>query len=500
MKQYYCLKIALLFSTVFLLFIACRNEDLPVNHEKHEHSEANKYVSFATFISVTKLSKQSIYSPESTVAKNTSIEDFDIDTVQIRQTLRNNEVKAYSFLIYPKNSEGELKNVFYNLAYIKKADQSWEKHIVKYTSQDAHFLAHLELNPTLNFQGTTEIINQNDGDGRLMLCAYTSTQTIWNCPQNHSSLADCLENGGNLSCCTPCKSQGPVTVVQNCTAGSESGGFPQIPPGEAGGGGNGDGGGSEFDVNLPLHNPKAGNPCAKMQLPTARFNSLFKNADIAPQVNQMINHGQNSNVEYGFTITQASPSSPYVATAPYTDNNPGNVTISIPSAGSYVASGHNHNNGGAAPPSIADLYNSLGDAVNHPNFKGHFIFSKNGTVFSLVVTDRVAAAAFLTTYPQSTNFNEKSKLFNDNSEMGREFLKIYNNFTEGRNPNYSGFDQNDAIETSISYILEKYGAGIALAKNDAVGNLKAMKAVPFQYIIPSSGGKVITAYKSETCP
>ena len=45
---------------------------------------------------------------------------------------------------------------------------------------------------------------------------------------------------------------------------SSCSGIPSLPP--DGGSGGGEGGGDEFDVNLPLHNPKANNPCAKIKL------------------------------------------------------------------------------------------------------------------------------------------------------------------------------------------------------------------------------------------
>ena len=70
----------------------------------------------------------------------------------------------------------------------------------------------------------------------------------------------------------------------------------------------------------------------------------------------------------------------------------------------------------------------------------------------------------------------------------------------GRFPNYSGSSQNDALETALAYVLEKYKTGMSLAKADNAGNLKPVKAVPFEYTIPHSGGKKITAYKTEMCP
>ena len=103
-------------------------------------------------------------------------------------------------------------------------------------------------------------------------------------------------------------------------------------------------------------------------------------------------------------------------------------------------------------------------------------------------------------YPFSSNTTNEGRIFNDKSEVGKDFLEILENYMEGRLPAYSGNSQNDGLESGYAYILEKYNSGISLAKTDENGNLKALSSIPFEYIIPASGGKKITGYKAQPCP
>ena len=91
-------------------------------------------------------------------------------------------------------------------------------------------------------------------------------------------------------------------------------------------------------------------------------------------------------------------------------------------------------------------------------------------------------------------------MFNTSSQVGKDFIGILENYTEGRLPSYSGSSQNDGLESSFAEILEKYDTGISFAKSDANGNLKPLRSVPFNYTIPASGGKKITGYRAENCP
>jgi len=273
-----------------------------------------------------------------------------------------------------------------------------------------------------------------------------------------------------------------------------------IPPGNPGS--SGESSGEPDPRNTILLTPDGeiiDSPCAKAKGSTTRLNNLLKNADIAPQIASIKNHAQNANVEYGITITRANANSPLVATAPYTDNNCCHVSISHPNDATFIADGHSHPS--AVPPSVVDFYNVLENAVNTniPNYTGSFVFASNGSTFALVVTDRQAAATFLAMYPKANNYNFNSKIFNDESDMGIDFNNIYNAFSSGKFPNYSGKDQNDALETAYAYIVGKYNIGISIAKTNTDGNLTPLKAVPFEYEIPSSGGKKVTAYKTVTC-
>lgn len=106
----------------------------------------------------------------------------------------------------------------------------------------------------------------------------------------------------------------------------------------------------------------------------------------------------------------------------------------------------------------------------------------------------------MTKYPFSSNTTNEGRIFNDKSDVGKDFLEILDNYMTGRLSAYSGNSQTDGLESGYAYILEKYNSGISLAKTDGSGNLKALSSTPFEHIILSSGGKKITGYKAQPCP
>lgn len=252
---------------------------------------------------------------------------------------------------------------------------------------------------------------------------------------------------------------------------------------------------------IVLPHPNTVDPCKKAKASVMATDNLLKEPNISAEVASLENHAANSFTEYGMAIINTGTTT--IAQDPYTNNdpsNPGSVSITIPSVGDYIASAHTHPDHGAAPPSAKDFYQDLKDAKNHPTFQAGLVFANNGTKYAFVVNDRAKVEAFLTAYPFSNNTTPDGRMFNENSQVGRDFIEILKNYTEGRLPNYSGNDQNDGLESSYAEILQRYDIGISIAKTDANGNLKSLRSVSFKHTIPASGGKKIIGYKAEECP
>ena len=163
-------------------------------------------------------------------------------------------------------------------------------------------------------------------------------------------------------------------------------------------------------------------PCEKAKHSTSVLSDIIKNNSVSPKLGVLKTHALNSNVEYGVTIS--SVNNTYSATDPYTDNNPGSVTPILPNSGDYVAFAHTHPDGGATPPSVPDFYNSIQNSVSRPNYKGGLTYSHDGSVFAFVVTNKQEATAFLNAYPSNTNLDSGEKLFNNNTQLGKDFNKI----------------------------------------------------------------------------
>ncbi|RZK66155.1 MAG: hypothetical protein EOO92_25560, partial [Pedobacter sp.] len=224
--------------------------------------------------------------------------------------------------------------------------------------------------------------------------------------------------------------------------------------------------------NLPTLN---NNPCEKSELPVSNANALLHVPTISTEVTSLEGHAANSFTEYGMAIINTGTTT--IAQDPYTNNdpnNPGTVTITIPPAGDYLASAHSHPDHGAAPPSVTDFYADLKDAKNYPTFQAGFVFANNGTKYAFVVNDRAKAEAFLLAYPFVSNTTPDGRMFNENSQVGRDFINILKDYMQGRLPSYSGNSQNDGLESAYAEILQRYDTGISLAKTDANGNLNSL--------------------------
>ncbi|UFH33826.1 hypothetical protein LNP04_09040 [Chryseobacterium sp. C-71] len=320
--------------------------------------------------------------------------------------------------------------------------------------------------------------------------AYWGTGVFWNC-QNIPGPVDHV-----------------ITPVDNSGPGGGAGGNGPDPcttvagnPGEVGII-------DEFGCNIGvptetiIPNP-ADDPCRKTKASTKAANDILHEPNISTEVSTLEGHAANSFTEYGMAIINTGTTT--IAQDPYSNNdpsNPGTVSITVPPVGNYLASAHSHPNYGAPPPSVADLYSTLANSKNYPTFQTSLIFVYNGTKYALVVNDRAKAIAFLDAYPSSSNTItvDGKKVFNRNSQVGNDFNKIYDNYMQGRLPSYSGSSQNDGLESAFAEILQKYDAGVSIAKTDANGNLKSLRSVSFDYIIPASGGKKIIGHKVENCP
>lgn len=115
-----------------------------------------------------------------------------------------------------------------------------------------------------------------------------------------------------------------------------------------------------------------------------------------------------------------------------------------------------HNHPQNTPPSAGDVYSMMSYYNQHNTFNTRYVILPNGTVYALIITNADAFANFLSNYPP--------------------------NQIPGSAPNFSGAAYNDwddaffygSAETALSYVLDKYNAGIALTKMDANGNFKKL--------------------------
>ncbi|UTX46976.1 hypothetical protein [Chryseobacterium sp. MA9] len=507
----------LLFVTAFsLMLLSCRNDYLPDQQQDSTINNAFRYTYKRISLEESKhkinlvpelkkinekLKTQETYALGKAVKYSNGVSVNTDDVIYIE---RGTNVHSYTFHITRENTSPDAP--LENLVLSSQPDGTYKELLITYnfTPQEKGILANggsietkgklsvEELNPGTYSGG---ILNKSD-----ISCEWIEESYYTACSEGQHFNGEPSKSQGG-----PCKAYQPSTlvtvVVHRCKALPASTALGDDGTGGGGGSFGGTGGNNNDTPTIPNLPLDSKDPCKKAKIPTNNVNTILHTSTISSELNALKQYAANDHYEYGTAII--STGTTIIAQDPYSNNDPndpGHVTINIPSIGDYLASAHSHPSHGAPPPSVRDLYNTLQSSQQYLTYQSSFVFSSNGTIYAFVITDRDKVTEFLAAYPFSSNTTNEGRIFNDKSEVGKDFLEILENYMTGRLPAYSGNSQNDGLESGYAYILEKYNSGISLAKTDENGNLKALSSTPFEYIIPASGGKKITGYKAQPCP
>ncbi|MEI3791886.1 MULTISPECIES: hypothetical protein [unclassified Chryseobacterium] len=263
-----------------------------------------------------------------------------------------------------------------------------------------------------------------------------------------------------------------TTSVTNCEF--QGGGVPPKtfdPTGLDGGGGGGDDDGYEYP------DPPEMNPCDQSLPSINNANDILNSSDGQQQMDNVLKTkigdtkewvlaiGQKPN-NYGYEVTQAVQGG--------TSN--GNVPSSQ-LTNPYIGDGHSHA-GTRGNPSGGDLYDMLDVLKTNTNFTVRFVYGSNAgspEIYALVVNDSSLADSFLTQFPKDTNYNPTDHSILIGSKLGDAFYEMKTSYMESLTTNTSG-EQYEARAVAMAYILDKYNAGISIAKVDVNGNLKKINA------------------------
>jgi len=498
-----------------LILHSCRNDYLPDQQEVSTINNAFRYTYKRISLEESKHKINLVPELQKINEKFKTLETFNlgksmkysngvsVNTDDVIYIERGPNVHSYTFYITRENTTPDAP--LENLVLSSQPDGTYKELLITYhfTPQEKGVLTNggsidtkgklsvEELNPGTYSGG---ILNKSD-----ISCEWIEESYYTACSEGQHFNGESPKSQGG-----PCKADQPSTkvtvVIHRCKALPASTALGDDGTGGGGGpfgGSNGNNNGTPTIPNQPPYVPF----CKKVKIPVNNVNTILHTSTISSELNALKQHAINDHYEYGTAII--STGTTIIAQDPYSNNDPndpGHFSINIPSIGDYLASAHSHPSHGAPPPSVRDLYNTLQSSQQYLTFQSSFVFSSNGTIYAFVITDRDKAIEFLATYPFSSNTTNEGRIFNDKSDVGKDFLEILDNYMAGRLPAYSGNSQTDGLESGYAYILEKYNSGISLAKTDGSGNLKALSSTPFEYIIPASGGKKITGYKAQPCP
>lgn len=129
-------------------------------------------------------------------------------------------------------------------------------------------------------------------------------------------------------------------------------------------------------------------------------------------------------------------------------------------------------------PSGGDLYAILQRTQDNPGYTASYVYGANNgnpDIYALIVNDRTAALAFFAKYPKNENYDPNTRSIKVRSALGLEFYMMRGYFLQNTTSNTSG-ENYESYAVSMAYILEKFNAGICVAKVDANGNLKKINA------------------------
>ncbi|WP_045496420.1 hypothetical protein [Chryseobacterium sp. StRB126] len=284
--------------------------------------------------------------------------------------------------------------------------------------------------------------------------------------------------------------QGPITfpyVDHNGFGSGMSGGGPSY-----GGTGSGGGGGQA---------PPARNPCKEAESSMSDANTILKSGEVQKKMDLALKGKIQASNEWTVAIGE-KPNGDFEVTEAVEQNADKGTIPSSQLKNTYIGDGHSHS-GSRGNPSGGDLYSMITSLNDSPNLKYRFVYgnSSEGTaeVYALVISDASLAKEFLKQFSKDQNYDTQSRSFKDESLLGTEFYKAKKYYSSGTFTDTSDEDY-DSRAVAMAYILDKYNAGISIAKADANGNLKRINAEISEITIPYSGGKVKEGVKISKCP
>lgn len=233
-------------------------------------------------------------------------------------------------------------------------------------------------------------------------------------------------------------------------------------------GGNYGGGGSGDGTENGNNNTNNENPCENAQEASEKATS--DSQSIAYTNSQTTISAMNNGNENGVVFGNVNG---VIQATSIQTGSPTSITL-INNFANPIGDLHNHLNNN--PPSSGDFYGLIGMHNQYGNYNTRYVMTSDGTTYALTVTDPTAMNLFLQNYP-SSQIPGFSPNFPD------DILQEYNDLT---------FEMS--LASALSYILDKYAAGVSLTKEDSNGNFRKINVTATE----NSDGTI--TYNTSLCP
>lgn len=208
--------------------------------------------------------------------------------------------------------------------------------------------------------------------------------------------------------------------------------------------------------------PPSGN-CKLAKIKAIEATLFSKSPYFHAAQNQLQKLANNGNVEYAISFGK-KPSGEIIISIPEQGkSNSGKV----PEVKGHFADLHNHI--GSLPPSSGDVYGFIDRALKDSLYSFRYIITSNKTLYALALINAEEAQKFNESFGRTKSdyfqYTFPDSLFYEYADITERLTGLYHK------------NRQESNEWAMSFMLEKYRAGLVILKQDAKGEFRKIIAI-----------------------
>ena len=236
-------------------------------------------------------------------------------------------------------------------------------------------------------------------------------------------------------------------------------------------------------------------PCAKVKNNNRDAKNLISKADVKNKKENILKDIKTDTNEKSFSFGKDKDGN-YKTTEIKTGTSGNSVGVTITSPTLTIEAGvHTHTTSLFDCFSAGDFYALHGANTANSNFKNYYVFAEDAA-YVMTITNPSKFKNFTKNFPQSEYFDSTTGDWKNDTSIYNSFDNSYQQFLK------SGMDEDLAFEYATALIMTKYDMGIAISKQDSLGNFNTVfvkeNKIPIQ-ISPGIFINISHYEKTEDC-